>query len=58
MARKKVRVEQSACIGCNTCVAVYPDDFTLNESGLAEATTGEADEESIGVCPVSAIVEE
>lgn len=58
MARKKIKVEQSACIGCNTCVAVYPDDFTLNEAGLAEATTGEADEEAIGVCPVSAIVEE
>ena len=58
MARKKVRVEASACIGCSTCVAVYPDDFVMNHAGLAEAVTGEADEESIGVCPVGAIVEE
>lgn len=58
MARKKIRVDQSACIGCNTCVAVYPDDFTLNDAGLADVVTGEADEEALGVCPVGAIVEE
>lgn len=58
MARKKVRVDQSACIGCSTCAGVYPDDYVMNDAGLAEAVTGEADEESIGICPVSAIVEE
>lgn len=58
MARKKVKVDQTACIGCNTCVGVYPDDYTINDAGLAEAITGEADEESIGICPVAAIVEE
>lgn len=58
MARKKVRVDASACIGCSTCAGVYPDDYTMNDAGLAEAITGEADEESIGICPVNAIVEE
>lgn len=55
MARKKVTIDQSLCIGCGTCVGVYADDFTMNDAGLAEPITGEADEEAKDICPVSAI---
>ena len=58
MARKKLKVDQSLCIGCSTCVGVYPDDFTLNDDGLAEVITGEAEEEAKDVCPCGAIVDD
>lgn len=55
MARKKVTIDQRLCIGCGTCVGVYADDFTMNDAGLAEPITGEADEEAKDICPVGAI---
>lgn len=58
MARKKVTIDQSLCIGCGTCVGVYADDFTMNDAGLAEPITGEVEEEAAAVCPVGAIVVE
>ncbi|MGM9873808.1 MAG: ferredoxin [Bacilli bacterium] len=58
MARKKVVIDPNACIGCGCCVGTYPDDFKIGDSGLAEAITGEAEEDAVGVCPVGAISEE
>ena len=55
MAKKKVRVDQSLCIGCGCCAGTYPDDFAIVDSGLAEAITGEGEEEAVSVCPVGAI---
>ena len=55
MAKKKVRVDQSLCIGCGCCAGTYPDDFAIADSGLAEAVTGEGEEEAVSVCPVGAI---
>ena len=55
MERRKVKIDSSACIGCAACVGTYPDDFTLSDAGLADVVTGEADAESVDVCPVGAI---
>ena len=58
MAKKRVKLDKSLCIGCGSCVGLYPDDFQLGDDGLAEVITGEADEEAVSVCPVGAISEE
>lgn len=55
MAKKKMKIDQSVCIGCATCAGCYPDDIKINDSGLAEPITGEGDEEAVNVCPVGAI---
>ncbi len=55
MDKKKVRVDQSLCIGCGACAGTYPDDFQIGDSGLAEPVTGEGDEDAVNVCPVGAI---
>ena len=55
MAKKKVRVDQSLCIGCGCCAGTYPEDFVIGDSGLAEAVSGEGEEEAVSVCPVGAI---
>jgi ferredoxin len=55
MERKKVVIDATACIGCAACVGTYPDDFTLTDDGLAATVTGEADTESVDVCPTGAI---
>jgi len=58
MARKKIKIDASACMGCGACAGAYPDDIVLNDNGVAEAITGEADEEVVSVCPFGAISEE
>ena len=58
MAKKKVKVVADLCIGCGCCVGVYPDDYKIADSGLAEVITGEGDEEAVSVCPVGAILVE
>lgn len=55
MAKKKVRIDQSACIGCGCCAGTYPDDFKIADSGLAEPVGELAEEEAVSVCPVGAI---
>lgn len=55
MARKKIKIDTSACIGCGACVGTYPDDITFNDDGLAQPTNGEAEEDVVEVCPVGAI---
>ncbi len=58
MAKKKLKIDQSLCIGCGCCAGTYPDDIKIGDSGLAELVTGEADEEAVSICPVGAISEE
>ena len=55
MAKKKVKVDSSLCMGCGACAGSYPDDFQIGDSGLAEAITGEGEEEAASVCPFGAI---
>lgn len=55
MAKKKVRIESSLCIGCGCCAGTYPDDFQIGDSGLAEVVTGEGEEDAVSLCPVGAI---
>jgi len=55
MAKKKITVDQSVCLGCGACAGAFPDDLKINDSGLAEPVTGEAEEEAVDVCPVGAI---
>ncbi len=57
MAKKKLKIDQSLCIGCGCCAGTYPDDIKIGDSGLAELVTGEADEEAVSICPVGAISE-
>ena len=58
MAKKKLKIDQSLCIGCGCCAGTYPDDIKIGDSGLAELVTGEADEEAVSICPVGAMSEE
>lgn len=55
MAKKKVRIDQSLCIGCGCCAGTYPDDFKIGDNGLAEAVTEVAEEDAASICPVGAI---
>ena len=55
MAKKKVRVDSSLCIGCGCCAGTYPDDFQIGDSGLAEVVTSEGEEDAVSLCPVGAI---
>ena len=55
MAKKRVKIDAGLCIMCGACVGSYPDDFKFSDEGPAEAVNGEADEDSVGVCPVGAI---
>ena len=55
MAKKKVRIDQSLCIGCGCCAGTYPDDFKISDNGLAEAVTEVAEEDAASICPVGAI---
>ena len=55
MAKKKVKIDASACIMCGACVGSYPDDFKFSDEGPAEAISGEAEADAADVCPVGAI---
>ncbi|HHT66817.1 MAG TPA: ferredoxin [Erysipelotrichaceae bacterium] len=55
MAKKRVVIDANECIMCGACVGSYPDDFEFSDEGVAIPITGEADEESVDVCPVGAI---
>ena len=61
----KAYVDQDACIGCGVCVDICPEVFSLNDEGLAEASTDEIDEsvlekvkEAQSECPVDVITNE
>lgn len=58
----KVKVNQSACIGCGACVALAGEYFELNDDRLSTVKTEEVDEKDIEIvkdaaasCPVEAI---
>lgn len=55
MARKRVKIDQSLCIGCGCCAGAYPEDIRIADNGLAELCGNECDEEAVSVCPVGAI---
>jgi len=57
---KKVKVSSEACIGCGACVAIDPEHFSFNDSGLSEAISQEnldsvEVQNAIESCPTSAI---
>lgn len=51
-----VKINKETCIGCGTCVSVYPNSFKM-EDGIAEFTGKENDcvKEAIEICPTDAI---
>ena len=61
--KRRLVVDQDKCIGCGTCVALYPEIFELNGEGKAEVKFKEFKdsswqskiEEAIESCPVEAI---
>ncbi len=57
MAKKKIKIDPSVCMGCGACAASYPEDVKIGDSGVAEPITGEAEEEVISICPFGAISE-
>jgi len=57
---KKLVVDQDKCIGCGTCIALYPKVFKMGNEGKAEVLDQVADTEenikkAIDSCPVQAI---
>lgn len=57
---KKPKVDEEACIGCGTCVALCPKTFKLNDEAKAIAVNPPGDPESeiqnaIDSCPTQAI---
>jgi ferredoxin len=53
----KCKVEESQCIGCGACAAVYQDTFEINEQGISvvkDETTATPD--MVDICPVGAII--
>lgn len=55
MAKKKMKIDKSVCIGCGCCAGTYPEDIVIGDDGLAELVTGEVEEGAEAVCPVGAI---
>ena len=52
----KCNVEESQCIGCGACAAVYPDVFDINDQGVSEVKDEtKATIDMVDVCPVGAI---
>ena len=52
----KCNIEESQCIGCGACAAVYADTFEINEKGISVLK----DESTVtpdmtDICPVGAI---
>ena len=55
MAKKKVRIDKSLCIGCGCCAGTYPEDIQIGDDGLAEVINGVAEEDAAGVLSPSRI---
>lgn len=58
----KVKVMENLCIGCGACAALVPDEFDINDEGIAynlnDTVTKENEElveEAKDNCPTSAI---
>ena len=46
MAKKRLKIDQSLCIGCGACAGTFPDDIQIADNGLAELISGEGEEEA------------
>jgi len=57
----KLKIDKSQCIGCGTCVSLYPDLFEMGADGKARVIEGvkNIDEDKIkeiaASCPMAAI---
>ena len=58
----KAKVIDNLCIGCGACAALVPDEFDINENGVAYAINDEVKKENEELvndakdnCPTSAI---
>ena len=58
----KALVDRDACIGCETCVGICPEVFSMDDEGISVAIDEEIDtdilelaEEAMDDCPVGAI---
>ena len=54
---KELKVDQTMCIGCGQCVAMFPENFDFDaETGLSKPISNDnLVEDMTGICPVSAI---
>jgi len=57
----KLKVDKNKCIGCGTCVSLYPDFFEMGADGKAQIIDGIKDiddnktKEIVASCPAAAI---
>lgn len=58
----KAKVIDNLCIGCGACAALVPEEFDINDNGVAYATNEEVKEENKELvkdakenCPTGAI---
>ena len=58
----KALVDRNACIGCETCVGICPEVFSMDDEGISVAIDEEIGtdvlelaKEAMDVCPVGAI---
>lgn len=61
----KARVVENVCIGCGACQALVPDEFEINDNGIAQAINDKVKEENEDLvkdakdnCPTGAIAVE
>lgn len=61
----KALVDRNACIGCETCVGICPEVFSMDDEGISVAIDEEIGtdilelaEEAMDDCPVGAITME
>ncbi|MCG8532964.1 MAG: ferredoxin [Desulfovibrionales bacterium] len=57
---KTILLDESECIGCESCVEVCPDAFAMSDDGehatVVDASfSGDCVEEAIETCPVACI---
>lgn len=53
-----ITINKDECIGCGACVALCPDDFSIDENGKAEVIRQEnikCAKNAADSCPVQAI---
>ena len=58
----RLKIDRNKCIGCGSCVSLYPEVFEMNGSKAKERNgekefSNEEGEEIKLVCPVEAIIE-
>jgi len=57
----KLKVDENQCIGCGTCISLYPDLFEMGADGKAQVIDSKKDvdeskiKEIIASCPMAAI---